>query len=64
MQEQKTSHLGKMFIGTFILLIILSSIVFSIFGFEIALIFTLCFSVATMTTAVVGLENIIILKNK
>ena len=62
MHDQETTHLGKVFISIFILIVILSTVLYKILGFEITLIFVLCFSVSIIATAIVGLENIIIRK--
>lgn len=56
----RTSHLGGIFLTVFIPSILLSLAIFSFFGFEIGLIFTICFSLAVITTAIAGLENITI----
>ncbi len=63
MNIQKPSHLGKMFITTFVISIVSSIIILKLFGFEIGMIFTICLSVSIITTAFVGLENTIINKN-
>lgn len=64
MNNSKTSHLGKIFIATFIINFILSLVVLKLFGFEIVVIFIICLAISIITTGLAGIENIIINKTK
>ena len=64
MKELETSHLGKMFVTVFFISLIINSLVFNIFGMEVFVIFFGADLVASICTALVGVENIIILSKK
>lgn len=64
MKEVETSHLGKMFVTVFLISLIINSLVFSLFGMEVFIIFFGAYLVASICTALVGVENIIILSKK
>lgn len=62
--NQKPSHLGKMFIATLIISSVLSFVAFGLFDFEIGIIFTICLVASIIVTALTGIENTIINKDK
>jgi len=62
MNNNETSHLGKMFITTFMVSLVLSFAIFKLFGFEIGLLFAICLSTSIIATALTGIENILISK--
>ncbi len=58
----KPSNILKVLLTVFFITFILSLIVYNSFGFEIGVIFAICISTACLSSAFVGLENIIITK--
>ena len=59
MEKREMSHLGKMFVATFILSAIPIFGVQKFFGFEIALLFSICWLCAVVAATSVGIENVI-----
>lgn len=64
MKKSETAHLGQIFGFVLSLSLLITFVTYKIFGFEIAILTTLCYSVTLITTAIVGLENTIISKSK
>lgn len=62
--NQKPHHLGEIFVIVFLISIIPSLIILKFFGFEIGIIFAICLATSIVATGFVGVENIIINKNK
>lgn len=50
----------QIFIGIFLLNFVLSFVVYRFFGFEIGVLFAICFSTAIISTDFSGIENTII----
>lgn len=62
MEKQNTTNLLKHLISSFLIIFILTLIVYFFFKFEIAILFWICSWIALISTGIVWLENTIIKK--
>ena len=61
-ESTKAGSAGKTFLEVFIVVSILYFTCYKLFGFEVAILFTLCLLVGALMAGFVGVENIIIEK--